>query len=125
MQNRRKNEREGRKAEARVAAYIRLRGYKILAERFKTPYGEVDLIAQKGKTLAFVEVKQRASQRAIDESMNWRSEQRIIDSAEIWIEKNFAQLPRNFEIRFDFASIIGPVSPLCYVTYLKGAFRPD
>lgn len=125
MNNRRQNEREGRKAERRVANYLRLRGYKVLEERFKTPHGEVDLIVRKGSTLAFVEVKQRATQRAIDESMTWRGEQRIIDSAEIWIEKNFAQLPTDFEMRFDFASIIGPVSKLCRVTYLKAAFRPD
>lgn len=125
MNNRRQNEREGRKAERRVANYLRLRGYKVLEERFKTPHGEVDLIVRKGSTLAFVEVKQRATQRAIDESMTWRGEQRIIDSAEIWVEKNFTQLPMNFEMRFDFASIIGPVSPLCRVTYLKAAFRPD
>jgi len=125
MNNRRQSEREGRKAERRVATYLRLRGYKVLEERFKTNYGEVDLIARKGKTLAFVEVKQRATQRAIDESMTWRGEQRIIDSAEIWVERNFAQLPENFEMRFDFAAIIGPVSPLSRVTYLEGAFLPE
>ena len=125
MNNRRQSEREGRKAERRVANYLRLRGYKVLEERFKTPHGEVDLIVRKGSTLAFVEVKQRATQRAIDESMTCRGEQRIIDSAEIWVERNFAQLPENFEMRFDFASIIGPVSPLSRVTYLKGAFLPE
>lgn len=123
--NRRAYEQEGRKAEARVGRYLRLRGYKILSERFKTPEGEVDIIAAKGKIIACVEVKQRASQDAANEAMDWRTEQRIMTAAEIWIERNFESLPKDFELRFDLAMIIGPVSPLCAVSYLKHAFRPD
>eukprot|EP00919_Chromeraceae_sp_WS-2016_P071810 GHVR01169996.1.p2 GENE.GHVR01169996.1~~GHVR01169996.1.p2 ORF type:complete len:126 (-),score=9.72 GHVR01169996.1:1115-1492(-) len=124
MNRRQVFESEGRKAESRAANYLRLRGYKIIEERFKTSDGEVDIIARKGKVFAFVEVKQRATQQAIDQSMDWRGEQRIMAAAEIWVERHFYDLPPNFEIRFDFASIVGPVSPLCRVTYLKHAFRP-
>ena len=123
--HREESERQGRKAETRVAVYLRLRGYKIRESRFKTAHGEVDLIAQKGNIIAFVEVKQRSTQIGIDESMDWRTEHRIMTAAEIWVERNFDNLPEGFEMRFDFASILGPVSSLCRGQYLKNAFRPD
>lgn len=113
---------QGRKAEQRVVQYLRLRGYKIWEQRFKTTEGEIDIIAQKGKIFAFIEVKQRATQSAIDEAMDARTEKRIITCAEIWIERHYNMLPDDFEIRFDFASIIGPVNPLTKVIYLKEAF---
>jgi putative endonuclease len=118
-------EKEGRKAEARIARYLRLRGYRILVERFRTPEGEIDIIARKGTTLACVEVKQRKSQRAAQEAMDWRTEQRIMNAAEIWVNQHFQTLPQDFELRFDVAFIVGPVTPLCAVEYIKNAFRPD
>ena len=48
-------------AESRAAAYLMAKGYRILAKRFRTPYGEIDLVAKKRNLLAFVEVKARAS----------------------------------------------------------------
>ena len=116
-------EKQGRQAEKRVVQYLRLRGYKIWDQRYKTTEGEIDIIAQKGKIFAFVEVKQRANQHAIDQAMDARTERRIIASAEIWIEKHYNKLPKDFELRFDFASIVGPVNPLTIVNYLKGAFH--
>ena len=54
-------ERGGRKAERLAAWWLRLKGWRILAIRARTPVGEVDLIARRGRTIAFVEVKARAS----------------------------------------------------------------
>ncbi len=125
MKTRQDYEREGRRAETRVTLHLRLRGYKILAERFKTPEGEVDIIAQKGHVIAAIEVKQRATKAAMDEAMDWQTERRIMAAAEIWVERHFHDLPQDFELRFDLATIIGPVTPLSRVTYLKHAFRPD
>lgn len=59
--NRRRAERGGRRAESLAALWLQLKGWKILARRARTPVGEVDLIARRGRTLAFVEVKARAS----------------------------------------------------------------
>ena len=50
----------GLSAEARAAALLMAKGYRILARRFKTPYGEIDIVAQRRKLVAFVEVKARA-----------------------------------------------------------------
>lgn len=54
-------ERGGRKAETLAAWCLRLKGWRILARRVRTPVGEVDLVARRGRTVAFVEVKARAT----------------------------------------------------------------
>ena len=60
-QQRQRRESRGRQAEAQAAAFLRAEGYAILAERLRTPSGEVDLIAWQAPVLALVEVKARAS----------------------------------------------------------------
>ena len=59
--NRRRAERGGRRAEALAALWLQLKGWRILAHRARTPVGEVDLVARRGRTVAFVEVKARAN----------------------------------------------------------------
>ena len=59
--SRQQAEQGGRRAERIAAWWLRLKGWRILAVRARTPVGEVDLIARRGRTLAFVEVKARAS----------------------------------------------------------------
>ena len=53
--------RTGLSAESRAAAFLMAKGYRILAKRFRTPYGEIDLVARKRNLIAFIEVKARAS----------------------------------------------------------------
>ena len=60
MNRRRERERGGRRAETIAAWWLRLKGWKILARRLKTPLGEVDIVARRGRMVAFVEVKARA-----------------------------------------------------------------
>jgi len=62
--NRQVAEARGRKAETVAAWWLRLKGWRIIGRRARVPGGEVDLIARRGRTLAFVEVKQRATQDA-------------------------------------------------------------
>lgn len=68
---RRKAERGGRRAEQLAAWWLRLHGWRILGVRVRTPVGEIDLIARRGRITAFVEVKARAddaqSALALDE----------------------------------------------------------
>lgn len=51
----------GRRAEVLAAAWLMLKGYRILGFRLPTPLGEIDLLAQRGNVLAVIEVKRRAS----------------------------------------------------------------
>jgi len=50
---------EGKKGENQAAIFLRLKGYKILVQNFRVPQGEIDIVAQQGETLIFVEVKTR------------------------------------------------------------------
>ena len=57
-------EKRGRGAETFAALYLRLKGWRILARRARVPGGEVDIVARRGRTLAFVEVKARGSEES-------------------------------------------------------------
>jgi putative endonuclease len=62
--NRQAAEQRGRGAETSACWYLRLHGWRILARRARAPGGEVDIIARRGRTLAFIEVKARATEDA-------------------------------------------------------------
>ena len=71
--NRRRAEAGGRRAERIAAWWLRLKGWRILAMRARTPVGEVDLIARRGRIVAFVEVKARAGDEAAALALDaWR-----------------------------------------------------
>ena len=59
--NRQRAEKRGRGAETLACWYLRLHGWQILARRVRVPGGEVDIVARRRRTLAFVEVKARAT----------------------------------------------------------------
>ena len=59
---RQRAERGGRRAEALAALFLQLKGWSILARRVRTPLGEVDLVARRGRMVAFIEVKGRATE---------------------------------------------------------------
>src|SRR4051794_41706095 len=66
-------ERRGRGAETLACWYLRIRGWRILARRARVPGGEVDIVARRGRTLAFVEVKARNSEAAAGFALDeWR-----------------------------------------------------
>jgi len=71
--NRQQAEKRGRGAETIACWYLRLRGWRILARRARVPGGEVDVVAKRGRTLAFVEVKARADMGAAEFALDdWR-----------------------------------------------------
>ena len=66
-------ERRGRGAETIACWYLRMRGWRILARRARVPGGEVDIVAKRGRTLAFVEVKARGTEDAAAFALDeWR-----------------------------------------------------
>ena len=80
--NRRRAEQGGRRAESVAALWLRLKGWAILARRVRTPVGEVDLVARRGRTVAFVEVKARATEADIEMSLDDHRLRRVAAAAE-------------------------------------------
>jgi putative endonuclease len=97
--------RTGLSAEARAAAFLMAKGYRILAKRFRTPYGEIDLVARRRNLLVFVEVKARASLDDAAYAVTPRQQQRIIDAAQAWLMAHPEHA--DFDLRFD-AMLIAP-----------------
>jgi putative endonuclease len=80
--NRHAAEKRGRGAETLACWFLRLKGWRILARRARVPGGEVDIVARRGRTLAFVEVKARATEEAAANSLDdWRL-RRVVIAAE-------------------------------------------
>ena len=82
MNQRAQREAEGRRGEALAAWYLRLTGWRVLAQRLKTPRGEIDLIARRGRTVIFVEVKWRRSAALLDEAIDPYRLRRVAAAAE-------------------------------------------
>jgi putative endonuclease len=97
----------GISAESRAAAWLMAKGYRILAKRFRTPYGEIDLVARRRNLIAFVEVKARASLDEAAYAVTPRQQQRIVNAAEAWLMAHPEHA--EFELRFD-AMLIAPRS---------------
>ena len=97
--------RTGLSAETRAAAYLMAKGYRILAKRFRTPYGEIDLVARKRNLLVFVEVKARGSLDEAAYAVTPRQQQRIINAAQAWLMAHPEHA--EFDMRFD-AMLIAP-----------------
>lgn len=113
--------------EALTAEYLRGRGWHILESGFACAEGEIDLIAQKGDTLAFVEVKTRQSVHcgAGREAVDLRKQRKITATAFRYLSQH-PDLPR--KIRFDVADIWAPQGVRTErpeLRYLENAFVYD
>lgn len=80
--NRAEAERRGRRGETRAALWLGLKGWRILAKRVKTPRGEIDLVARRGRTLAFIEVKWRNRAEDLDLAIDEYRLRRVAAAAE-------------------------------------------
>jgi putative endonuclease len=110
-------EQRGRRAERIAAWYLRLKGYGILARRFRGPVGEIDLVARRGGTLVFVEVKARSEGDAGLEAVGPKSRARIARAAEAWIARYPAA--GAMKLRFDVI-VIAP--GLAWPRHVRNAF---
>jgi putative endonuclease len=75
----------GLSAESRAAMVLIAKGYRIVARRWKTPFGEIDIVARRRRALVFVEVKARERADDAAEAVTERGKRRIIAAAELWL----------------------------------------
>jgi len=108
--------RTGLSAESRAAALLIAKGFRILARRWRSPVGEIDIIARRRSLLVFVEVKARETMDEAAWSVTERQRARIIAAAEAWLARNTD--PRIQDIRFD--AIL--VAPGTFPRHLPAAF---
>lgn len=89
----------GLSAESRAAAYLIAKGHRILARRFRSALGEIDIVAFRRNTVLFVEVKARHREDDAAYAVTPRQRQRIAAAAELWLANNpkYAQ----HDLRFD------------------------
>lgn len=101
--NRAKAERRGRIAEWGAAMILAFQGYRILERRYRTPVGEIDLIAKRGVMLAFVEVKMRKDLDAAIESVTPAARRRISAAARSFLARNTSLA--DCQCRYDIIAI--------------------
>jgi putative endonuclease len=89
----------GVSAESRAALFLIAKAYRILARRWKTPFGEIDIVARRRTTLVFVEVKARAQADAAAAAVTERTQRRIVAAAELWLARHPEDAQR--DIRLD------------------------
>jgi putative endonuclease len=103
LARRRRAYRSGHSGEILAALRLMLSGYRILARRYRTRMGEIDLVARRGKWLAFVEVKRRANLAAGLEAVTPAARMRIRRSAELFLRRHPAL--SELSLRFDIIVI--------------------
>jgi len=94
----------GLSAESRAAAFLIAKGYRILARRFRTPLGEIDIVARRRGVLVFIEVKARDSFDVAAEAIGKRQQRRIIAAAQIWLAGHPDDAMR--DMRFDVVLVV-------------------
>jgi putative endonuclease len=93
-------ERRGRAAELICLWHLRLRGYRVVARRFRVPSGEIDLIVRRGRVLAAVEVKARGDFERAGEAIHERQRRRIARAFEHFLKArpDLAHLDPRFDV---------------------------
>ena len=90
-------------AESIAIVFLMLKGYSIVAKRYKTPLGEIDIIAKKAKSLIGIEVKARRKEFDISEVITRKQKKRIVNGIKMFLSKN--QQYNDYTIRFDVIAV--------------------
>jgi putative endonuclease len=104
--------------EDKAALWLESRGMKVIERNFRCRQGEIDLIAQDGRYLVFVEVKYRSDDRSgyPSEAVNFRKQKRIMDASVYYCCKY--GISEDYPCRYDVVSILGD-----QITHIENAFE--
>ena len=111
----------GSKGENLAADFLKKKGYRILARNYKTVIGEIDIIAEDGETVVFIEVKTRKNDMFgyPFESVNSRKRQKLKNLALLYLKKRGEELP----VRFDVLSIVCLENGNRIIDHIRDAFE--
>lgn len=112
--------RKGHAAETAAALLLMAKGYRILARRVRLPVGEIDLVARRGRHIAFIEVKARRDGDAAAHAVSERQRRRMWRAAEAWLAHAglHGAVPRDHGISLDVVL----VQPWRLPRHLRQAF---
>ncbi len=110
----------GLTCEAVSAWFLRCKGYRILERRYRTPYGEIDIIARRGNTIVFVEVKNRSRIDLAAAAIDSQSVSRMRRASEHYLARHTDTMPR--AIRLDVI-LVTPRS--WWPTHIRNAFGDE
>lgn len=112
----------GYSAEELAASYLAKSGYKIIDRNVRYPFGELDIVAEKDKTLVFVEVKHRKDRRFYEpyETVTAHKQKKIIKAATAYLQKK-AKIPL---VRFDVIALCGPLEQVT-IDHIADAFMVE
>lgn len=116
LDRKRRSERKGRRAEWLAALALIFKGYRIAALRYRTPVGEIDIVARKGDLVAFVEVKARQDLAAGVDAVSYPAQRRIAAAGELFISR------QRDSARLSWRHDVIVVSPWKWPVHLKDAF---
>jgi putative endonuclease len=119
VNGRRKAYLRGHAAEWRCALLLRLQGWRILARRYRTPVGEIDLIAKRGNIVAAIEIKAQRTLTEALEAVTPRQQRRIERAAAAFLSQHPKW--RNLGFRFDVMA----VTPWRLPQHVTDAWRPE
>ncbi len=110
----------GYTGEEAVCSYLEGRGYRVIERNYTVRGGEIDIIAEDGEFIAFVEVKTRRKDPLVSgfEAINSRKQQFIIRTAEAYLSRVGSEL----QPRFDVASVEFDGVRICGIEYIENAF---
>lgn len=117
--DRQRAERAGRRAETLAALLLRLKAYRILARRYRSPMGEIDIVADRFGTLVFVEVKSRRPRASEEEALLAVNRARILRAAQhyLMMHPGLANRPMRFDLVL--------VTPGRLPRHIRNAFGSD
>ena len=115
--------RRGQWGEELAAKYLTQRGFRLAARGWRCRFGELDLVAERGEFLCFVEVKLRRTERygSGAEQVDWRKQERLRRTAELYLQEH----PTMLQPRFDVIEVLSPNglgTKIPKIRHIEGAF---
>lgn len=109
---------KGNFAELLACFVLSVKGYRILARRYKTSVGEIDIVARKGRHLVAVEVKYRPSVDDAKLCISRSQQRRITKAMQLFLQTKASY---NLFVRFDIIAVTGKKWPV----HIQNAWQSD